>query len=111
MRRFIPYVQMHEFEALLFSDPARFATGINRPELQADFYAIGSRFATPEHINDSPDTAPSKQVIGVFSGYERQKPLLGVLAALEIGLPKIRQECPLFSAWLAQLEELPPPHA
>ena len=108
MRRFIPYVQMHEFEALLFSDPARFAAGISRPDLHAKLHGIGSRFDTPEHINDSPKTAPSKQVIEVFPGYERQKPLLGVLAALEIGLPKIRQQCPLFDAWLRKLENLTP---
>ena len=108
IRRFIPYVQMHEFEALLFSDPMLFATGISRPDLHAKFQGIRNGYATPEHINDEPNTAPSKQVIDVFPGYERQKPLLGVLAALEIGLHKIRQECPLFDAWIAQLEALPP---
>lgn len=108
IRRFIPYVQMHEFEALLFSDPTRFATGISRPDLHVKFQGIRNGYASPEHINDDPNTAPSKQVIDVLPGYERQKPLLGVLAALEIGLPKIRRECPLFDAWLAKLENLPP---
>lgn len=78
-----------------------------RPDLQTDFERIGNNFVTPEHINDDPNTAPSKQVIRVFPGYERQKRILGVLAALEIGLPKIRNECPLFNAWLAKLESLP----
>lgn len=49
---------------------------------------------------------PSKRIIALYPGYERQKPLIGVLAALEIGLPKIRQECPLFDAWLSKLENL-----
>ncbi len=108
MRRFIPYVQMHEFEALLFSDPAKMASGFSKPELQATLEEIRNIFSTPEHINDSPDTAPSKRVEGIFPGYERQKPLLGTLAALEIGLSKIRRECPLFDAWLNTLENLPP---
>lgn len=108
LQRFIPYVQMHEFEALLFSDPERFANGINRPDLQIDFGKIRRSFVTPEHIDDSPHTAPSKRIIELYPGYERQKPLFGVLAALEIGLPKIRQECRLFDAWLAKLETLPP---
>ena len=43
IRRLIPYVQMHEFEALLFSDPARFAVGVGRPELQADIENSASR--------------------------------------------------------------------
>ena len=92
----------------MFSDPKRFAVGLGRPDLRVDFERIRMGFATPEHIDDSPNTAPSKRVIGFFPGYERQKRLLGVLAALEIGLPKIRQECPLFNAWLAKLETLPP---
>ena len=50
---------------------------------------------------------PSKRIIALYPGYERQKPLIGVLAALEIGLPKIRAECPLFDAWLSKLENLP----
>ena len=108
VRRFIPYVQMHEFEALLFSDPARMASGFSKSELQANLEGIRNIFSTPEHINDSPNTAPSKRIIRFFPGYERQKPLLGVLAALEIGLPKIRRECPLFNAWLAKLETLQP---
>ena len=108
IRRFIPYVQMHEFEALLYSNPERFAIGIDRLDLQVEFESIRNRFSTPEHINDSPITAPSKRVIRVFPGYERQKPLFGVLAALEIGLPTIRQECRLFDAWLRRLETLPP---
>ena len=109
MRRFIPYVQMHEFEALLFSDPDRFANGISRPDLRSKLSRIRNCFSTPEHINDSENTAPSKRIIKMYPGYEMQKPLYGVLAALEIGLPKIRQECPLFNAWLGKLESLPPP--
>ena len=108
MRRFIPYVQMHEFEALLFSDPERMASGFIKPYLHADFERIRNQFPTPEHINDSPNTAPSKRIIRFFPGYELQKPLYGTLAALEIGLPKIRQECPLFDDWLTQLENLQP---
>jgi Domain of unknown function (DUF4276) len=35
-------------------------------------------------------------------GYE--KPLLGSLAVQEIGLIRIRRECPHFNEWLDQLE-------
>ena len=34
-QRFVPYVVMHEFEGLLFSDPAEFARGIGRPDLSS----------------------------------------------------------------------------
>lgn len=103
--RFLPYVIMHEFEGLLFSDCAAFGRGIGRDDLIPEFQRIRDQFATPEEINDSPVTAPSKRVEGLVMGYE--KPLHGTLAALEIGLHAIRAECPHFSAWLAYLERWP----
>jgi Domain of unknown function (DUF4276) len=103
-RRFVPYVMMHEFEGLLFSDCTRFAESIKRPELAEPFQAIRNAFTTPEEINDSPLTAPSKRVENLVPGYE--KPLLGVQAVLDIGLETIRRECPHFSNWLGQLEQL-----
>ena len=102
--RFVPYVMMHEFEALLFSDCEGFAREIERPELAARLQAIRDAIASPEEIDDSPETAPSKRVESVVRGY--RKPLLGKLAALEIGLGAMRRECPHFGAWLGRLEGL-----
>jgi hypothetical protein len=102
-QRFIPYVVMHEFEGLLFSDPARFANGIGKPALASQLQVIRDGFFTPEEINDSPETAPSKRVKQLYASY--QKPLMGILAAEEIGLAAIRSECPLFDNWVKQLEE------
>lgn len=100
--RFIPYIVMHEFEALLFSDPDNFAKGIGHTNLAERFHEIKNDFHSPEEINDSPQTAPSKRVVGVFPNYD--KPLMGTLAVLEIGLDTIRQECKLFNDWLTLLE-------
>jgi len=107
-RRFLPFVVMHEFEGLLFSDSQAFARAIGRPLLAAEFGEIRQQFATPEEIDDSPETAPSKRVERLVSGYE--KPFLGTLAALEIGLDTIRGECPHFGDWLARLEAWPEHH-
>jgi hypothetical protein len=103
-KRFVPFVVMHEFEGLLFSDCAAFSNGIGQPNLEVEFRAIRDQFPTPEDINDSPVTAPSKRVAALVPGY--QKPLLGTLAVLEIGLARIRAECPHFNAWLEKLESL-----
>ena len=103
-RRFVPFVVMHEFEGLLFTDCAVFSQSIGRPELEPHFRRIREAFETPEDINDSPDTAPSKRVENLIQNYE--KPLLGVLAILEIGLTRIRAECPHFNGWLSRLELL-----
>lgn len=102
--RFIPYVVMHEFEALLFSDCSAFAAGVGRSDLAHSFQKIRDQFSSPEEINDSPQTAPSKRVEGLIPGY--QKPLFGNLAALEIGLPRMRAECPRFAQWVSKLEAL-----
>jgi hypothetical protein len=100
--RFIPFVVLNEFEALLFSDCVAFAQGIGRLDLEPDFKRIRDAFTTPEEINDSPDTCPSKRIINLVPGYE--KPLFGTLAAIEIGLVRIRTECPHFDEWLRNVE-------
>ncbi|MDO9543344.1 MAG: DUF4276 family protein [Kiritimatiellia bacterium] len=101
-RKFVPFVIMHEFEGLLFSDCVAFSRGIGHPELQTDFQVIRDAFKTPEEINDSPVTSPSKRVLTIIPNYE--KPLLGTLAVLAIGLDTIRGECPHFNDWVTRLE-------
>ena len=103
--RFIPFVMMYEFEALLFSDCQAFANGLGMPHLAPKLLAIRKVFSTPEEINDSPHTAPSKRVEALIPGY--QKPLYGNVAASEIGLEVIRAECANFADWLLRLEALP----
>ena len=103
--QFVPYLMMHEFEAMLFSDCRRFADAVGRPNLAADFQSIRDQFDSPEEIDDSPLTAPSKRIERLVAGY--QKPLTGTRAALAIGLSAIRAACPHFDAWLERLEYLP----
>jgi hypothetical protein len=104
LRRFIPYVQMYEFEGLLFSGPSSIAEAINEASLADAFQQIRDDFDTPEEINDNPRTAPSKRILSLYAGYE--KPLHGTLAAVDIGLEEIRQQCPLFDGWIEQLQAL-----
>lgn len=107
IRRFIPHVTMHEFEGLLFSDPIQLAAGLYRPDCQTALMNIRNAFPSPEDIDDGPQTAPGKRILGIVPEYE--KPLYGVLAALETGLDAIRQECPIFNGWLTRLEALAEP--
>ncbi len=101
--RFVPFVVMHEFEGLLFSDCVAFAKGIASPDLAERFQSVRERFPTPEDINDSPESAPSKQIADIVIGY--QKPFHGILAALEIGLTAIRKQCPHFDEWITKSEK------
>lgn len=103
--RFHPFVMMHEFEGLLFSDCTAFAEGIGRPDLAPAFQAIRNQVGSPEEINDSLVTAPSKRVQSLVNDY--QKPLHGSFAVENIGLDKIRSECVIFGEWLTALEQWP----
>ena len=105
LRRFVPYVQMHEFEGILFSSPVALATGICQPQLMSSLQNIRELFDTPEDINDGAETAPSKRISKLYPAYD--KPLFGSLAAMEMGLDVIRKECPLFNEWVLALETLP----
>jgi len=100
--RFIPYIMMHEFEGLLFSDCKELASSIAREDLATRFQNIRDRYPSPEEINDSPQTHPSQRIKDLMPEY--QKPLHGNLAAIAIGLETFRQECPGFRRWLERIE-------
>ncbi len=104
--RFIPYIQLHEFEGLLFSAPEAFARGINQPGLAPRFQAVRDKFASPEDINNNRETAPSKRVIEIYRSY--RKVLHGTQAAAAVTIGTMRQECRHFREWIEQLERLEP---
>jgi hypothetical protein len=102
-RRFIPYVQMHEFEAILFSDPKLLAASLKLPD-ESKVQRIRETFGSPEEINDSEQTALSKRIKGLCARYS--KVVDGVLIAQKIGLKTMRDQCPHFNQWLRKLEAL-----
>lgn len=103
--RLIPYVQMHEFEALLFARPAALAEIIGQSSAEARFTEIRARAKTPEHINDDPNTAPSKRIAKIFAEHavRYRKPLHGAIAAKRISIEIMRQECQHFDQWVQAL--------
>lgn len=106
-RRFIPHIQLHEYEAYLFSDPSYFRYFYDHHERQiAALQAIADGFDTPELIDDGPQSAPSKRVIAEFPDYEDAKSVVGPQVAELIGLAAIRDKCPHFASWLAKLASL-----
>ena len=103
-RKVLPYVQRHEFEALLFADVDSFLyIGIDQ-EGVGELQDVRSQFETPEDINDDRDTAPSKRILQVVPSYD--KVVQGTIIAAEVGLEKMCSACPRFRAWLARLEAL-----
>ncbi len=101
---FRPHLQVHEFEAFMFVDPKKTAALFPENDLTRELREIRESFQSPEDINDSPITAPSKRILALYPKYD--KPLYGTLAVLEIGLDKLRAECPHFHTWLDWLESL-----
>ena len=104
--RLIPYLSLHEYEALLFRDPDVFAEAIQQPGCAAGFRKIRDDFPTPEDIDDDPTTAPSKRVSAEYAGYS--KVIEGTLAARAVGIARMRSECPHFQEWVETLESLHP---
>ncbi|MBI5121697.1 MAG: DUF4276 family protein [Rhodospirillales bacterium] len=102
-QRFVPHYALHEFEALMFCDPEAIASATPGIDNMAGLREIAESVETPEDINDSPETAPSKR-LEKFLRYK--KALHGPLIAQKIGLPIIRAKCPHFNEWLTKLEGL-----
>ncbi|HBL28911.1 MAG TPA: hypothetical protein DD490_18915 [Acidobacteria bacterium] len=111
-RRFLPYIQLHEYEAYLFCDPACFAYFYDHHEKQiAALQAITDRYPTPELIDDGPHSAPSKRIAKELPDYEDAKAAVGAQVAELIGLDVIRSKCPHFAGWLTRLEGLGAGHS
>jgi len=100
----IPYIQMHEFEALLFSDPEKLARSSAYLRAIDPLTKILEEAGEPEAINDNTETAPSKRIQKHIRSY--QKTINGIIAAKEIGIETMREKCPHFRGWIDKLESL-----
>lgn len=109
-RRLIPYLQVHEYEALLFSDVRAI------DDTLCDLHGASSQLhrlqqivadhGGPEAINDDPETAPSKRLMDLYPRYV--KVVFGELIVAEIGMPRLCERCPHFGNWVERLEKLAP---
>jgi hypothetical protein len=104
--RFSPHLQVHEFEALLYCDLTELSRRIDGTEAALRKLAEEVAGMKPEDINEGATTAPSKRIVRHVPLYERLKVRVGAPAAAAIGLPKLREQCPHFDAWVSSLERL-----
>lgn len=104
--RFIAHIQPYEFEGLLFSDTSALAQ--TEPDWVASerrLAQVRQAFATPEHINNSFETKPSKRLEQILRpGYKKTRH--GPLAAERVTLETMERECPHFRTWMNRLREL-----
>lgn len=97
---FIPYIQLHEFEALLFSSAEAFEDYFEHDEL-LEVQSIVQQYPNPEDINTTPDGAPSKRLLSIRPYYNKVND--GNIIALELGIEQILAKCPRFKAWVDNL--------
>lgn len=97
---FIPYLSLHEFESLLFSDPSKF-NYLNDDAASEMENILKSYFDNPELIDNSPATAPSKRILSIYPKYEKVTD--GNIIAQDITLPKMMAKCKHFAAWIDKL--------
>lgn len=100
--RFIPYLMLHEFEAMLFVDISKIVEVLGQKNIQPDLGDLSS-FVSPEEINNGSNTHPSARILRAFKGYS--KTLHGPQVLSRIGLQTIRLKCPHFNEWLTNLEK------
>jgi hypothetical protein len=105
--QFVPYLQLHEYETLLFTDPRAFEIAFEDCQSEiVELNNVASSAPSIEHIDDGKETAPSKRIISIIPEYEGRKVSAGPDIAEYIGLPAVRSKCPHFDSWLTRLEEL-----
>lgn len=101
--RFIPYMQLHEFEGLLFNNINTFLEQFNSDEIVGinELQTIFDEYPNPEMINDSKETAPSKRLLRIIKGYD--KVVYGNILAEAIGLKNIMAKSPRFNDWVKKI--------
>lgn len=103
--RFIPYIQLHEFESLIFVDPqALDFTYIDKEDSISNLVEIAQEFGNPELINNGPETAPSKRILKEIPEYD--KVVAGVDTLELIGVDLLKQSCKHFCEWIIKLENV-----
>lgn len=104
--RFIPYIQLHEFEGLLFNKISDFERVIPPSDLVGllELKRTIEQYPNPEMINDNKDTTPSYRLLRIINGYD--KVIYGTILAETIGLERIRDKCPRFNKWIIKIEKL-----
>ena len=103
--RFLPYLQLHEFESLIFADPAKLDWEYLDHEVGIQhLLAVSADFANPELVNGSESTAPSKRIEQAIPEFDKATAGISVLS--RIGLLTLKNRCPHFAEWLLKLESL-----
>jgi hypothetical protein len=103
-RRFIPYIQLHEFEALILADAGKLDWEYLDHDGPIRRLVDMAGNQNPELIDDTPEGAPSKRILDQLPEYDKANS--GVLVAEKIGLQTMKAKCSHFRTWVVLLEGL-----
>src|SRR5260370_714420 len=108
MQRFLPYIQFYEVEAFLFVAPDQTARLLGNSARAQELRKVVAEHESCEHIDDSPNTAPSKRIGKLFPNYRKGKTMNAHLPRIctQVGLQSLREACRLFHRWVERLESL-----
>lgn len=102
----LPYIQLHEFEALVFSSIDAIKSLYSNEDAKfGELEQIIAAYPNPEDINDSPRTAPSKRLKNnqLIRGYNKVND--GIMIIEEAGIDNILSKCSRFKTWVETLIE------
>lgn len=99
--KFLPYIQRHEIEALMYTNMDGFNYVVDKEESLNKLKEIINQYANPEDINSGSETAPLKRLMKIFP---YQKTTDGEIILEALPIDDIRSKCPRFNEWLENLE-------
>jgi hypothetical protein len=106
--RFVPFLTLFEFEALVFALPRAVAEHFGLPRLEHVLQGIVDDATSPELIDGGENTHPKRRLVELIdfpdAAYEAKSD--GPMIVQQIGIPAIRAACRHFDAWVGQLESL-----
>ena len=102
---FIPYIQLHEFETLVFTSINGIDSLFERSEMDyKGLMNVIQQYPNPEDINNHPDTAPSVRLKKLIPGYN--KVLHGIDIINTVGMNELLEKCPRLKVWVESMEEV-----
>lgn len=100
-RFFIPHLQRHEFETLLFAKPNE-GFYLYDKKIKEEIIELCKSFPSIEDINHTPQGAPSKRLEKIFTKYnDRYEKVTEAVDIAELtSIPSMMEQCPHFKNWI-----------
>lgn len=105
--RFIPYIELHEFETLVICNPSKLQS--EYPDSAKSIEKMDAKWHkdvgdNPELVNTQRTTSPSHRIISALEEHYRyDKVKSGTSVTSDIGIDALRAMCKHFNEWIEKL--------